>query len=292
MGLTITVATDGGADGYSTIQYKGITYAAGSSFEVEYGDKVQITLSWRGTDESLAHRTVTLNGYKTNSGVYGWSIGASSYEYIPNNDATITKMYSYSEYANDEERYAYYGMARICESDTWGEPPSAGESAQTVLLDGTLYHIKGGKTLIEGTAYAIKQGKTLINGTVYALNFGGSGGYRLTLTACNSSTGMLHITVTDKDGNKKHEYGRGTTGKSYAAFTVWADLLATDSVTVKIDGSSSGEYVWLNGSQVASASNKGSAAGAEYTITSITGDIQIAQEDSNDYYYAKITMPA
>lgn len=283
MGLTITVT---GNSNYVTVQYKGVTYSDGSSFDVAYGDKIQITLT---AEESSSGRCfIRLNAYQKSDSWYGYSMETTSFEYIPNNDATIIKIYLID---GDKASDPKYGVAYITE-EAWDEPLGAGESAQTVLLDGTLYHIKGGRTLIDGTAYAIKQGKTLINGTVYALDFGGSGGYRLTLTACNSSTGSLHITVTDKDGNKKHEYGRGTTGKSYAAFTVWADLLATDSVTVKIDGSSSGEYVWLNGSQVASASNKGSAAGAEYTITSITGDIQIAQEDSNDYYYAKITMPA
>ena len=43
--------------------------------------------------------------------------------------------------------------------------------AHKVLIGGTAYAIKGGKTLINGTGYSIKKGRTLINGTGYDINF-------------------------------------------------------------------------------------------------------------------------
>lgn len=279
--MTITVT---GISSYVSVQYKGTTYEPGSSFEMEYGESIQITLT-AGTDSS-GLCNVKLNAYTYSGSTYGYSITTTSFEYVPNNDATIEESYGINGDSNSSPRY---GIANITE-EAWDEPPSGGESAQTCMVDGTVYHIKGGTTLIDGTAYKIKKGKTMIDGTVYTIGLGGSGGYRLSLTKCNSSTGSLHITVTDKDGNKKHEYARSTNYKGYAALTVWADLLATDSVTVNIYGSNT-QYVWLNGSQVASGSNKVGSTGAEYTITGITGDIQIAQEYSS-YYYAKITMPA
>lgn len=36
-----------------------------------------------------------------------------------------------------------------------------------VLVDGTGYNVKSGRTLIDGTGYAIKKGRTLIGGTGY-----------------------------------------------------------------------------------------------------------------------------
>ena len=40
----------------------------------------------------------------------------------------------------------------------------------TCLIDGTVYSIKGGKTLISGTGYGIENGKTLINGVGYNIS--------------------------------------------------------------------------------------------------------------------------
>ena len=40
----------------------------------------------------------------------------------------------------------------------------------TCLIDGTVYSIKGGKTLISGTGYGIKNGKTLIDGVGYNIS--------------------------------------------------------------------------------------------------------------------------
>ena len=40
----------------------------------------------------------------------------------------------------------------------------------TCLIDGTVYSIKGGKTLISGTGYGIENGKTLIDGVGYNIS--------------------------------------------------------------------------------------------------------------------------
>lgn len=280
MGFTITVD---GSSGYTNVKYNGIIQSAGS-FEVGYGDKVQIEMSTSGSGDPYVY----LNYYQTSSADRGYLVSGSSYEYIPNNDATITRRTISATGAGTNERY-YYGAANIVESDAWGEPPSAGESKQTMLIGGTTYHAKSGKTLIDGTAYAMKQGKTLIDGAVYTQKFGGSGGYKLTLAQCYNGTGSLLVTVTDKDGNKKHEYGRDCTGKSYSEIPLWADLLETDSIKVELNQGSNSKAIWLNGSSVASGDSKSNPI--RYTMASVTGDVIIAQEQSNSFYYAKITMP-
>lgn len=43
--------------------------------------------------------------------------------------------------------------------------------AHKVLIDGTAYGVKGGKTRVNGTTYAIKKGRTRINGTGYDIEF-------------------------------------------------------------------------------------------------------------------------
>lgn len=45
--------------------------------------------------------------------------------------------------------------------------------AHKVLIDGTAYEIKGGKTRVGGTAYAIKAGRTRVNATGYDISFSG-----------------------------------------------------------------------------------------------------------------------
>lgn len=43
--------------------------------------------------------------------------------------------------------------------------------AHKVLVDGTGYAVKGGKTLIGGTGYSIKRGRTLVDGAGYNICF-------------------------------------------------------------------------------------------------------------------------
>lgn len=43
--------------------------------------------------------------------------------------------------------------------------------AHNVMIDGTAYTIKGGRTMVDGTAYAISKGRTLVDGTGYDVNF-------------------------------------------------------------------------------------------------------------------------
>ena len=43
--------------------------------------------------------------------------------------------------------------------------------AHKILVNGTVYEVKGGKCLINGTAYSIKKGRTLIGGTGYDITF-------------------------------------------------------------------------------------------------------------------------
>ena len=42
-----------------------------------------------------------------------------------------------------------------------------------VMINGTLYNIKNGRTRIDGTAYGISEGKVLVGGTVYTIEFQG-----------------------------------------------------------------------------------------------------------------------
>ena len=44
--------------------------------------------------------------------------------------------------------------------------------AHKVIIDGTAYSVKSGKTLIDGTGYSIKKGRTLIGGTGDNISFG------------------------------------------------------------------------------------------------------------------------
>lgn len=43
--------------------------------------------------------------------------------------------------------------------------------AHKVLVNGTAYAVKGGRTLIGGTGYSINRGRTLVNGTGYNIDF-------------------------------------------------------------------------------------------------------------------------
>lgn len=43
--------------------------------------------------------------------------------------------------------------------------------AHKVMIDGTAYEIKGGKTMVDGTAYDIQSGKTMVDGTVHDIEF-------------------------------------------------------------------------------------------------------------------------
>lgn len=45
--------------------------------------------------------------------------------------------------------------------------------AHKVLVGGTAYAVKGGRTLVGGTGYAVKGGKTLVGGTGYTIEFSG-----------------------------------------------------------------------------------------------------------------------
>lgn len=70
--------------------------------------------------------------------------------------------------------------------------------AHKVLVGGTGYAIKGGRTLIGGTGYAIKGGRTLIGGTGYKISFGP---IKTTLTieaAMSNWDDCIYIYVNDK----------------------------------------------------------------------------------------------
>lgn len=43
--------------------------------------------------------------------------------------------------------------------------------AHKVVMNGTTYAVKGGRTLIGGTGYAVKGGRTLVGGTTYGVTF-------------------------------------------------------------------------------------------------------------------------
>lgn len=54
--------------------------------------------------------------------------------------------------------------------------------AHKVLIGGTAYGIKGGKTMVNGTAYPIKKGRTLVGGTGYDIAFPSDETYTIVVT--------------------------------------------------------------------------------------------------------------
>lgn len=67
--------------------------------------------------------------------------------------------------------------------------------AHKVLVGGTGYAIKGGKTLIGGTGYNIKGGRTLIDGTAYKIAFARP--CTIKISAWTYSEGGADVSVND-----------------------------------------------------------------------------------------------
>lgn len=68
--------------------------------------------------------------------------------------------------------------------------------AHKVLIGGTAYGIKGGKTMVNGTVYSIKKGRTLVGGTGYDILF--SETYIVSVSAWTYSEGYIRIFINNK----------------------------------------------------------------------------------------------
>ena len=145
----------------------------------------------------------------------------------------------------------------------------------TCLIDGTVYSIKGGKTLISGTEYGIENGKTLIDGV----------GYNISLAKKLSvdMQGSFAYTTVSIDG------------VSYTAAGV-VEAEPNTRVTVTVSGSPTAitnSAIYYNGSKVATGQKMGTQIiPATYSFT-LKSDTIIRGTDygggRNGYAIATIT---
>ena len=109
----------------------------------------------------------------------------------------------------------------------------------TCLIDGTVYSIKGGKTLISGTGYGIENGKTLIDGVGYNIS--------LSKELSVDMQGRFAYTTVSIDG------------VSYTSAGV-VKAEPNTQVTVTVSGSPAAitnSAIYYNGSKVATGQKRG-----------------------------------
>lgn len=144
----------------------------------------------------------------------------------------------------------------------------------TCLIDGTVYSIKGGKTLINGTGYSIENGKTLIDGV----------GYNISLAK------KLSVDIQGTFTYSTVEVG----GTSYTVAGV-VKAKAQTQITVTASGDPRGirsAVVYYNGRSVATGSiGMGTQTPATYSF-SLETDITITCTDHSGGRgnYATITI--
>lgn len=134
----------------------------------------------------ILNETLSLTGNANYIGTF--TCNGTTYAGIHTTTSVVTYLFNttqmggqrvYTRYGWDNEAYRTIVfdespsgtlLTWLQENGTKQVEPEPTTPKNTCLIDGTVYSIKGGKTLISGTAYSIENGKALIDGVGYNIS--------------------------------------------------------------------------------------------------------------------------